>query len=592
MKMFKKVTAFFLAAVMVLAMNCTVFAAEVPELPEAPESPKPQEAQVLEHEYTAYQIFSGTEVTDKGELLGIDWGTGINAEEFLEKLKSSTEFNDADGKNPFADIEYKDPNTNTTTKSADAVARVITNWESDDINGSELNAASEDGRARAFARIADSCKNEGAVATTGERLDAGYYLVVDTQKDLTGENAVRNLSFLQMGDGREFTPVNKTDVPELEKKVKEINDSDVTIIDQWGDVADYDLGDEVEFMLTGTLPTDYDSYETYRYVFHDKLSPGLVLVTGDDAINVEIVNQGKDPVRLNPGDEFKIGGSTDKESFTVEIEDLKKLNGTRDIVINANTKIVVTYKATLDGGENGANVIIGGAGNENKAWLEYSNDPNHRGEGEPPTGNTPEDKVVVFTYQLLPNKVDENGEALEGAGFSLFKFNGVTNAYEPVEIKGVTTEKKDSNGNIYYEIENVTTFEFKGVDAGKYKLVETTVPAGYNKAEDMYFDVVAELDETNQKIIKLEIAKVYDEKGNEILGSDGKTPVYTFGEMNESGNGNLTDGSLSTSIVNLKGIVLPSTGGIGTTIFYIIGGILVVGAGVLLVTRKRMSKTE
>ena len=249
------------------------------------------------------------------------------------------------------------------------------------------------------------------------------------------------------------------------------------------------------------------------------------------------------------------------ESFTVTFANLKMQTAvTKDSVIR------VEYTATLLPG-----AVVGGAGNSNTAHLEYSNNPNDNGTGTPTTGNTPEDKVVVFTYSLIANKTDEDNKALSGAGFTLYKYNAQSMAEDKYEPVGT-------------EMTGVTTFTFKGVDAGMYKLVETTVPAGYNKAEDMYFTVTAEYaatsDNASPSVTKLEITSVNDAAGKQIVDATG-TPTFSF-------TGVASAGTLTTDIVNLKGILLPSTGGIGTTIFYIIGGIMVVGAGVLLVTRKRM----
>ena len=572
MKQIKKIAGFILATVMILALNCVAFAAETaPTFPPAPTGIK---ADISKHTFTAYQIFKGDVV--EGTLLNIDWGAGINASEFLEALKASDAFK-VDGVNPFASITY---DANATYKSADAVARVMqdlktpaNSWASDDINNTtnELITAATDRRAREFARIADANKTGTGVAA-GQNLTAGYYLVVDETTQLTGNNAVRNLSILQMVANGPFQPINKTDVPELEKKVKEINDSDVKVTDKWGDVADYDIGDDVEFVLTGTLPTDYASYKTYKYVFHDTLGSGLTL--NENSVKVYI-----NDVEINSG--FTVATSDiDSDSLRVTFDNLKTNNN-----VNANSIIRVVYTAKLTG----EGVVVGGSGNENKAHLEYSNDPNSDGTGTPPTGTTPEDKVVVFTYQLVADKVDENGDALPGAGFSLYKLNKNNNTYEAYNPAGVvTTPKTDSDGNQYYEITDVTTFTFKGVDAGMYKLVETTVPTGYNKAEDMYFTIKATIDETTQSVTELKIENVQDKDGKVITDATGNQ-VYTFTtEMTEGENPRPT-GNLDTDIVNLKGILLPSTGGIGTTIFYIVGGILVVGAGIVLVAKKRMN---
>ena len=198
--------------------------------------------------------------------------------------------------------------------------------------------------------------------------------------------------------------------------------------------------------------------------------------------------------------------------------------------------------------------MIGSAGNPNQAKLEYSNNP--YGDG---TGKTPWDKVIAFTYQLVANKVDKDGAPVVGAGFTLYKWSNEQDKYVAVgsEIKGVTT------------------FNFKGIDAGKYKLVESTVPDGYTKAEDLVFTVVATYD-TEDLEPKFGTLTIKD--GNKVI-SEGEGNVFTV---------NLAAGSFTTNVVNLTGTTLPSTGGMGTTVFYVVGGGLMAVAVVLLVTKKRM----
>ncbi|MCF0230656.1 MAG: isopeptide-forming domain-containing fimbrial protein, partial [Parasporobacterium sp.] len=166
--------------------------------------------------------------------------------------------------------------------------------------------------------------------------------------------------------------------------------------------------------------------------------------------------------------------SSGSSTFEVRFADLKQIAS-----VQAGSKVTVAYHAVLN-----ENAVIGVEGNSNKAKLEYSNNP--YGDG---TGETPEDKVVVFTYELKANKVDKDGEALAGAGFTLYKFDEKANDYVAVGE----------------EITGVTTFSFHGQDAGMYKLVETTVPAGYNKADDIIFTVEAVYDTVsdNPKLKKM-----------------------------------------------------------------------------------------
>lgn len=365
-------------------------------------------------------------------------------------------------------------------------------------------------------------------------VEQGYYLIVETK---TGNDAdAYSLVMLDTAGNDEVNVTTKEDKPELVKKVKEKNDSTGEVTD-WQDGADYDIGDKVPFQLTGTVEAKYDNYETYYYAFHDTLSKGLTF-NNDVKVYVDGTEISDGYRVVTDAAELENG-----ETFKVVFDNLKVTPA------HAGSKIVVEYTATLN-----EDAVIGDEGNPNTAKLEYSNNP--YGDG---TGETPEDKVTVFTYKLVANKVDKDGKALEGAGFTLYKYDAKKADYVAV---------KD-------EITGVTQFTFAGLDAGQYKLVETTVPAGYNKADDFEFTIKAEYD-TNSNDPKLKKLVVVDKDGKEI------TEITI----------NLAEGTASTNIVNLSGTELPSTGGIGTKIFYTVGAVLMIGAAVILISRKRTAQEK
>jgi len=354
-------------------------------------------------------------------------------------------------------------------------------------------------------------------------LAAGYYLV---QNKTVGDHEAYTNYILKVVKNVTVEP--KTSVPSIEKKVKDTNDTTGKTTD-WQDSADYDINDDVPFQLTATLPNNFATYDKYYLEFADTLSLGL---TYNKDAKVFLVN-GSDETDVTSS--FTI--AEDGSSF--KINDLKSISG-----VTASSKIVVRYTAKLN-----SNAVIGSAGNPNTVKLIYSNNPNATG-----TGETTPDTVVVFTYKVVVNKVKEDKKTpLEGAGFTLYK--------------------KDSSGNwnaVGNEITGVTTFTFSGLDDGDYKLSETTVPDGYNKASDVEFTVTAKHDEDS------DAPKLTELKGTGSL-------EFTS---------NTTDGSLTTNVVNKKGSVLPSTGGMGTTILYVIGSILVLVAAILLITKKRMDAAK
>ena len=390
------------------------------------------------------------------------------------------------------------------------------------------------------------------VGGTAKEVDQGYWLIADvTIFDNGATNTTYSLVMLDTAGKDEIKVDVKKDVPTVEKKVEEINDSIAAADDSttnWADAADYDINDEINFKLTGTVDGNIGSYNKYFYSFHDTMNKMTFV---EDSVKVSI--DGTDYTS-----KFVVEWNADNKTLGVSIADLLSIKNDEDKpVVTANSKIVVEYKATLD-----ADAVIGSTGNPNEVYLEYSNNPYDTNEGEPSTGNTPKDVVTVFTYQLVIDKVDGNitdeRVLLEGAGFTLYKWNAEQEKYLAV-------------GN---EITGVTEFEFKGLDAGQYKLVETTVPAGYNKADDVEFVVESEFDNELKALV------VKDIDGNSITASEENTEAKFVVT--------LAEGKVKTDIKNFSGSELPSTGGIGTVIFYVVGGIVFVGALILLVVKVRM----
>ena len=456
-------------------------------------------ADLSNHSYVTYQIFAGSQAEGDARLAEVEWGSGINGAAFLQALKQSSAFAGA-----FANAS-----------SAKDVAAIVQSWGDDSAN------------AKTFAKIAYSYKS----AITGgiTNLPAGYYLVVDvTSFGANDVNTVYNLALLQLTQKGNFEIRNKVSVPEVIKKVKDTNDTAGTTTD-WQDSADHDIGDNVPFQLKATLASIAD-YDTYKVVFHDSLSSGLTY--NRDAV-----------VRID-GNAISASAYTIRyvgTDLTVTINNVKAY-GARD-----NSVITVDYTAKLN-----ENAVIGSAGNPNTVYLEYSNNPNESGAGNNYTGKTPVDKVIVFTYKVIVDKVDENEEPLTGATFELLK--------------------KGSNGNYnslgVVDGANISKFEWVGIDDGDYMLREVSAPKGYNKVEDIEFTVSAEHD---------------------VLADD---PKLTSLDGGNDFTGEVNPGTLSAIVINEAGVTLPETGGIGTTIFYVLGGILLLGATVLLIARKRMQGAE
>lgn len=364
----------------------------------------------------------------------------------------------------------------------------------------------------------------------------GYYLIAESE--LAEGTDARSLVMLSTAGHRNITVNSKEGVPTLTKTILEENDS--TGNSAWGAAADHDIGDKVSFRLTGTLPGNYANYETYKCIFHDTLGAGLKL----DESTIKVTGSAKG--ELAAGQFIVRTTGTDSCTFEVEISDLKAAG------IAAGETITVEYQAELLN-----TAAIGAAGNENKALLEFSNDPYD----ETKTGKTPEDKVIDFTYKLVVDKVDKDGHALAGANFELQKF--VNGSYATYKTIAVT--------------EGQTQFNFVGLDAGKYKLVETKVPAGYNKAADVEFEVVSGTDESGA----LNLLQV--KNGETVLSTGAADATFTA---------TVSSGEMSTKVVNKTGIHLPSTGGMGVYLLYGLGGVALVGGTGLIVMKKKRGGSE
>lgn len=425
------------------------------------------------------------------------------------------------------------------------------------------------------AQSSDSDTAYGSMRDVADRLFRAIKeekLAADTEKPLTGKNNniaqgywifadVTNLAgtdkanSLVMVDTAGQDPVvitPKTELPTIEKKVQDIDDStdkDGIKNNAWQDSADHDMGDTVPFKLTATLPSNVANYGTYKLAFQDRLSDGLefkessvkVLMYNTKALaeaDVELKKPAKDVT-----ESFKLvktEGLADGCTFEVACENVLDIEGAR---VTKDTVFVVYYEATLK-----TTATVGAEGNSNEARLEFSNDPYSNG-----TGKTKFDKVEVYTYKVVINKTDADNKPLKGAGFTLYK-KGTDGKYA-----AIGNELKDAD---------MTTFTWVGLDDGDYKLVETTVPDGYNKMNDIEFTVSAKHD------------------------LESENPTLTELKGGDLGTGEVTTGEIVKAIVNNTGTVLPETGAQGTFFLICGGSILVVLAAVFMITRKKMSVFE
>lgn len=532
-KVIKKLLAALLAVAMVCAMAIPAFAGTEGDITKW-------------HSFSAFQIFKGdvkgNNIKDF-KISNVTWGSNIadNPAAFLDQLKADSTLG-----TQFQFIDATDANT------AQKVLEVISKWDDSDANSI------------AFARFVchylypdANAKPKPAVEGGGgsDHIhfdEAGYYLVVDTTPFNHGDFDHAYNSFLLMVTHTDWNvPITpKAEKPSVKKEV--FDNQDGTSTGDFGSSADHAINEKFQFKLTATLPasTDhaYDYYDTYAVCFKDTLSEGITY-DGPDSVVIKSNNNTHDTT-IDPS-KYTIDTKNleNQNYFEVNIHDVKACAKDAGFDLNDGATITFTYTAHLNEKAT-VNTTSGPTDNKNSVQLQYSNNPRPGDYW----GTTPKSEVYVFTYQLNNTKRQNtvDGPALAGAGFKLYSDAECNN-----EV-GLYQE-----GEFYYPIKDATgkkavemisgengQFNVKGLDAGTYYLKETITPAGYDTC--------------------------------------GVTPVTI--KADHSGNDHVNLEGSNLTIVNKKagGITLPSTGGIGTTIFYVVGGGLMVAAIVLLVTKKRM----
>ena len=523
----KKFVGMVLAVMMVLAMSVTAMAATVTV-----------DSDLSGHKFAAYQIVKGT-VASSGILSNPEWGTGIDSSAFLTALKADTEIG-------------------TTFTSCSTIDEFV----------SALAAANSDtALANKVAKIAyankSNVKTEIPAGSVNVVVEDGYYLVVD-ETNIAAQDLAANAALLQVVGAIKIT--KKTDKPTVEKKVKENTKytSDEGYGEGYNDVADYNMGDSVPFKLIGSVPS-MEYYDKYYYEFSDTMSKGLTLDEASIKVYTATNKMGTDKAEITGWTKAITLNADRTTSFQIKFSDLKStLTGT------TAKYILVEYNAVLN-----HEAVVGRPGNPNEVKLIYSNNPDQSGEGEnSPKGETPEDYVIVFTYELDTKKVDGNNNApLSGAKFKLKNFEG---KWAVVNSNGkVSSWDTEENAT---ELESGADGLFKviGLDAGTYYLKETAAPSPeYNLLKDL---------------VKVEI-EANTANGQSWTSGDAKDALIDL-TVKADGTKGTTDtnfGIGAIEIANNKGGILPETGGRGVKLFYVIGSVLVLGAVVLLVTRRRMN---
>ena len=513
------------------------------------------------HTYQAYQVFAGEYVSASGKMINITWGSGVNSANLLTALK--------------ADATYGASFTSCAT-AAD-VAQVI-----------NANYPASTAFANAFAKLIaanlssthkDSGTPTGSYTYQITGLNDGYYFVTEASLGTTPDNAYTKF-VLQVVDN--VTVSAKTDKPAIALKVRENNDA--TYSNSWNDAADYSIGASVPYRIVSIVP-DMTYFDTYYYQITDTISSGSNYDTG--SAKVYYVSGTGDMYTLETSTSTGAGGTQLSSGFTVSptaggfTVTFSDLSNTSGVPALGGGYIVVEYTATLNSSANVQNPA--NPGNPTEVYLTYSNNPNNAdGSGH---GVTPKDEVVVYTFQLPINKVDDSAMPvkLSGATFAIFtnQANAITAATDPsvtasfataLTFSGSAGSYTRSASGAYTLTDNGSgSYAINGLDQGTYYLVEIAAPAGYNR---LTTPVTVTIDPT------------YNDGSRTSAYVDGHVPDATLDQLTAVG----INGGSALSVINLAGAILPETGGMGTKLFTIGGLTMILLALVLVAFRKNSAQ--
>lgn len=545
MKKFKKFSA-AIAATLIAASLSVPMAASLPASAAASANTISFKDEVAEtgHTYTAYRIFSGT--VEGPELKNVQWANPDGANALVTAMKADEALSAT-----LSTITVPE----SGVVNAAAVAKALGGLNSDEAGAKVLAKV-----IAANTNLVEKVGEAGPSITTGTTGDKdGYYLIVES--DMTGQtDSAMTAYILNMYDASEGAEIAvKSAIPSVEKKIKEnTKTGDWDTDNGYNDTADFCKGDIVPFKLTGTMPSNLDRYDTYKYVFHDNIAANFSDPT-NFKVYLNTVSEANDVTSS-----FTVV-TTNLEDITISCDNVKAIDG-----VTATTKIIVTYDATL------SNPVIGQPGQKNTVYLEYSNNPNNGGSG---TSNSKPDTVIAFTYELDVTKIDGTTDApLEGAEFKFYRMNGESKEYAIVADDGKLTGWGAETAGTTLKSGTDGIFKVIGIDDGTYYLDETKAPAGYNElTEDI--KVVVSADTSNSQT------------DNTIDGTE-LTALNITVDAGTAQAGDVDSGIVEMDVKNNSGTTLPSTGGIGTTLFYVGGGCMVALAGVFLITKKRMNKKE
>ena len=436
-------------------------------------------------------------------------------------------------------------------------------------------------------------------------LDAGYWLFLTGTVDYTATDKSTDTfsaPVYAVVDGKTDMHVTpKKDVPTVDKKILDDADAaaatDIKTSSQWNDIADSQIGQEVNYKLTGSVASNYATYDSYAYKFTDTLSKGLDFVDG--SVKVYALN-GINYTEINAG---QYDARCVDNTLTVEFKVGEGKKGLKDVQgVDANTQIVVFYKAKLN-----KNAVTGNGngeekGNFNTVKLEYSNNPYAEG-----TGTSVEGGAGDFTFQLNINKVDQGTEkGLGGAVFTIKSADSNTAGQYVASrdaagvVAGQLVTVADANklpGYVKFTSDKDGKIPVSGLDAGSYTVTEVQTPddTKYTKAEPFTFTIKAEYKDNAAELEKITVSpSENDEHRSDVaLGTLNNTPGDNTLTATNGTAANVETGEINITVGNTKSVGLPLTGLNGVTFTWIAGGaVLVIGVAHLIRSRKQAEESE
>ena len=527
--------------------------------------------------FNAYQIFKAKVVDekDKGKVASdIEWSSTNIGAKVISAIRGSAQYKEIVGTD------------GTKVLANGATAPAVAEWLSKNVTGTSASTGTSSAGTRVApgdvlyaiaAAVAGETPagNSFKVGDSWTRPDAygdGYYLFVpdgltNPAKPNTGTSPI----FAIVG-GDPVVVTEKTSIPTVTKKVRDDKSTS-----EWADKADSQMGQDVQYQLTGTVADNIATFGTYYYEFHDELSTGLTADLDSVEVKVNDVTVSKNTsVNAETGYDAAIDSETN--TLTVKFANLKAAAEQAGVTLNEQSKVVVTYKAKLDPNKV-ENVTVGGEGNLNTVKLIYSNNPMSADKGE----SVP-DVVRDYTYALkLVKKDHQSKNKLENVGFTIRATDPDDNAdgsaskdkyVQELGNLGETPHEffTDENGEIY----------IKGLDAGTYTVHEQTALGNYNSLKDFTFTISTQasgadsLHKTEEEAQTVTVTRTAETSDLVILDDTTQT-----------------DGTVTLTVEIKKGSGRPLTGLNGVTFTWIAGGaVLCIGVAHLIRSRKQAEESE